>query len=190
MVLKFSITFTIEEEFREIGVMKAIGISNFKIRSLYLVKYLMLAVTGAAVGFVASIPFSKLLLKSVSSNMVLGNDNSMALSLAGAFIVVVIILLFAFRCTKVVKKSSPIDAIRSGQTGERYQKKSALRITKSHGSTSFFLAANDVLSAPKRFATIIMAFFVCTLFVLILVTTTATMRSDSLVTTIEKRSDL
>lgn len=190
VVLKFSITFTIEEEFREIGVMKAIGIGNFKIRSLYLVKYLMLAVTGAAMGFVASIPFSKLLLKSVSSNMVLGNDNSMALSLAGAFIVVVIILLFAFRCTKVVKKSSPIDAIRSGQTGERYQKKSALRITKSHGSTSFFLAANDVLSAPKRFATIIIAFFVCTLFVLILVNTTATMRSDSLVTTFGTRSDL
>ena len=41
VVLKFSITFTISEEFREIGVMKVIGISNFKIRSLYLTKYLM-----------------------------------------------------------------------------------------------------------------------------------------------------
>lgn len=51
VVLKFSITFTISEEFREIGVMKAIGISNFKIRSLYLTKYLMLAVIGAFVGF-------------------------------------------------------------------------------------------------------------------------------------------
>lgn len=51
VVLKFSITFTISGEFREIGVMKAIGISNFKIRSLYLIKYLMLAVAGAVVGF-------------------------------------------------------------------------------------------------------------------------------------------
>ena len=51
VVLKFSITFTISEEFREIGVMKAIGISSFKIRSLYLAKYLMLAVAGAVVGF-------------------------------------------------------------------------------------------------------------------------------------------
>ena len=190
VVLKFSITFTIEEEFREIGVMKAIGISNFKIRSLYLAKYLMLAVSGAAVGFVASVPFSNLLLKSVSSNMVLGNDNSAALSLAGALLVVIIILLFAFRCTGVVKKSSPIDAIRSGQTGERYQKKSALRIAKSHGSTSFFMAANDVLSAPKRFAAIIITFFICTLFVLILVNTTTTIKSDSLVTTFGTRSDL
>ena len=60
VVLKFSITFTIFEEFREIGVMKAIGISNFKIRSLYLTKYLMLAVIGAFVGFFMSIPFSDL----------------------------------------------------------------------------------------------------------------------------------
>lgn len=38
-VLKFTITFTVTEEYREIGVMKAIGITDFKIRSLYLVKY-------------------------------------------------------------------------------------------------------------------------------------------------------
>ena len=57
VVLKFSITFTISEEFREIGVMKSIGISNFKIRSLYLTKYLVLAVVGAVVGFFLSIPF-------------------------------------------------------------------------------------------------------------------------------------
>lgn len=40
VVLRFTISFTLSEEFREIGVMKAIGIGNFKIRSLYLVKYM------------------------------------------------------------------------------------------------------------------------------------------------------
>lgn len=122
VVLKFSITFTISEEFREIGVMKAIGISNFKIRSLYLTKYLMLAVIGAFVGFFMSIPFSDLLLRSVSSNMVLEADNHFLLSVLGAILVVIVILLYAFRCTKLVKKSSPIDAIRSGQTGNVIRK--------------------------------------------------------------------
>lgn len=131
VVLKFSITFTIFEEFREIGVMKAIGISNFKIRSLYLTKYLMLAVIGAFVGFFMSIPFSDLLLRSVSSNMVLEADNHFLLSVLGAILVVIVILLYAFRCTKLVKKSSPIDAIRSGQTGERYKKKLPFRLVKS-----------------------------------------------------------
>ena len=158
VVLKFSITFTISGEFREIGVMKAIGISNFKIRSLYLIKYLMLAVAGAVVGFLFSIPFSSMLLQTVSSNMVLETEYSFLLSVLGAVLVIVVILLFAFRCTKLVKKFSPVDAIRSGQTGERYQKKSPLRLSKSHGSTSLFMAFNDVLSAPRRYVTIIVIF--------------------------------
>ena len=190
VVLKFSITFTIFEEFREIGVMKAIGISNFKIRSLYLTKYLMLAVIGAFVGFFVSIPFSDLLLRSVSSNMVLEADNHFLLSVLGAILVVIVILLYAFRCTKLVKKSSPIDAIRSGQTGERYKKKSPFRLVKSHGSTGFFMAVNDVFSAPKRYMTIITTFFLCTLFVLVFVNVSSTMRSDTFITTFGTRSDL
>lgn len=189
VVLKFSITFTIFEEFREIGVMKAIGISNFKIRSLYLTKYLMLAVIGAFVGFFMSIPFSDLLLRSVSSNMVLEADNHFLLSVLGAILVVIVILLYAFRCTKLVKKSSPIDAIRSGQTGERY-KKSPFRLVKSHGSIGFFMAVNDVFSAPKRYMTIITTFFLCTLFVLVFVNVSSTMRSDTFITTFGTRSDL
>ena len=190
VVLKFSITFTISGEFREIGVMKAIGISNFKIRSLYLIKYLILAVAGAVVGFLFSIPFSSMLLQTVSSNMVLETEYSFLLSVLGAVLVIVVILLFAFRCTKLVKKFSPVDAIRSGQTGERYQKKSPLRLSKSHGSTSLFMAFNDVLSAPRRYVTIIVIFFICTLFVLVFVNTSSTMRSDTLVTTFGTRSDL
>lgn len=190
VVLKFSITFTISEEFREIGLMKAIGISNFKIRSLYLTKYLMLAVIGAFVGFFVSIPFSDLLLRSVSSNMVLEADNHFLLSVLGAILVVIVILLYAFRCTKLVKKSSPIDAIRSGQTGERYKKKSPFRLVKSHGSIGFFMAVNDVFSAPKRYMTIITTFFLCTLFVLVFVNTSSTMRSDTFITTFGTRSDL
>ena len=39
VVLRFTIGFTIAEEFREIGVMKAVGIKNSSIRGLYLAKY-------------------------------------------------------------------------------------------------------------------------------------------------------
>ena len=89
-----------------------------------------------------------------------------------------------------MKKSSPIDAIRSGQTGERYKKKSPFRLVKSHGSTGFFMAVNDVFSAPKRYMTIITTFFLCTLFVLVFVNVSSTMRSDTFITTFGTRSDL
>lgn len=54
--------------------------------------------------------------------MVLEADNHFLLSVLGAILVVIVILLYAFRCTKLVKKSSPIDAIRSGQTGNVIRK--------------------------------------------------------------------
>lgn len=190
VVLKFSITFTIMEEFREIGVMKAIGISNGKIRSLYVVKYLGMAFAGAAIGFFASIPFGRLLLDSVSKEMVLGNDNMLLVNFLGAVFVVIIIVLFAYLFTGRVKKASPVDAIRKGQTGERYKSKCVLSLRKSPFKNEFFMALNDILSNIRRFITIILSFGLCTLFVLMLVNTTSTLKSPNLIDTFGTKSHL
>lgn len=190
LVLKFSINFTIMEEFREIGVMKAIGIRNHKIRSLYVVKYLTLATVGAIVGFVISVPFGKFLMKSVTENMILGNDIGLICNIVGAVLVVVAIVGFAYHHTRKVKKASPVDAIRSGQTGERYKKKTIYRIGKSHTKPSVYMAINDILSSPRRYITILLSFCICTLLVLIIVNATETMKSDSLIETFGTRADL
>lgn len=190
VVLKFSITAVITEEFHEIGVMKAIGISNGKIRALYLVKYLFMSCVGALIGFFASIPFGKLLLNSVSSKLVLGNNAGGLLNIFGAILVVLIIMLFAYLCTGKVKKASPVDAIRSGQTGERYKGKSVLRIHKCPAGNAFFMALNDILSSPRRFIMIMISFGICILFVLILVNTTSTIKSPNLISAFGKTTDL
>ncbi len=61
VVLRFTIGFTISEEFHEIGVMKAVGIDNNSIRSLYIVKYLAIAVIGTLIGYFCSIPLGDIL---------------------------------------------------------------------------------------------------------------------------------
>lgn len=66
VILHFTINFTMSEAFREIGVMKAIGIPNNSIRGLYIAKYLAVSVIGALIGLALSIPFGKLLLANVS----------------------------------------------------------------------------------------------------------------------------
>ena len=73
VVLRFTISFTLSEEFREIGVMKAIGIGNFKIRGLYLVKYMGLSLIGAAIGLVLGFPFGKMLMSVSSPSIIIGN---------------------------------------------------------------------------------------------------------------------
>lgn len=180
VVLRFTIGFTIAEEFREIGVMKAIGIKNNSIRCLYLAKYLGIAVVGAVIGYIGSIPFGNMLLESVSKTMVLGNENSVVIGILCSAAVVVIIMLFCWRCTAKIKKMSSIDAVRNGQTGERFKKKNIMKLSKSRLRTTGFLSFNDVLSSPKQYGIITAVFTICTLLVMILANTANTLCSDKI----------
>ena len=190
VILRFTITFTITEEYREIGVMKAIGIRDFKIKSLYLTKYLVMAVLGSLIGFGLSFPFASLLLKSVTNTMVLGSGLGVLPNVLGAAIVILLILGFAYLATGVVKKATPVDAIRKGQTGERFKKKSKLKLSKSKTNSVTFMAVNDVISNKKKYITVASVFALCTAFVLVLTNTVNTMKSDNLVDSFAAPSDL
>ncbi len=180
VVLKHTIGFTLAEEFREIGVMKAIGMKNSSIRGLYLIKYFAITLVGSAIGFVLSIPFSDFMLKSVSTSMYLGSENSILVSLICGIAVVIITLLFCWGSTKKVKKLSPIDAVRNGQTGERFRKKSIMHLKKSKLGSTAFLATNDIVSAPKKYSIITIVFAILMLLVMILANTANTLNSDKL----------
>ncbi len=180
VVLRFTIGFTISEEFREIGVMKAVGVSNISIRSLYIVKYLAIAVIGAAAGFFASIPLSSMMLDTVSKNIVLSGSSGTMTGLLSTAGVVIAIMLFCFLCTRSVNKLSPIDAVRNGQTGERFRKKSLLHLGRSKLPATGFLSVNDVTSAPKRFSIITVVFTLCLLMMTLMSMFALTLQSENL----------
>ena len=183
VVLRFTISFTLSEEFREIGVMKAIGIGNFRIRGLYLVKYMGLSVIGATIGFALSFPFGEMLMSVSSQSIIVGKQSPILINIFCTVLVIAVILLFCYECTDKVKKMTPIDAIRNGQTGERFRKKSLMSLGKSKLSVTPFLALNDIVSSPKRYGIISLTFFLCLSLLLILSATVSTMNSDSLATT-------
>ena len=190
LILKFTMTFTIKEEYREIGVMKAIGIKNKNIRNLYIIKYLCLGIVGTTLGFLLSIPIGNILIKSTTDNMVLGSTNSIIVNIIGALLIVFVIVLFAYIYTGKVKKASPVDAIRNGQTGERYKSKTLYKLKNSHLGLNLYMALNDMLSAPRKFITIIISLFVCLILVLGIVITTDTMKSKNLISTFSTESDV
>jgi putative ABC transport system permease protein len=180
VVLRFTIGFTIQEEFREIGVMKAVGVSNGSIRRIYIVKYFALAVAGAFIGFFASIPLSNMMLATVSKNMVLSSENSLLINIMSAAGIVGMIVVFCYLCTRRVNKLSPIDAVRSGQTGERFRKKSIMHLGRSKLPTTGFLAVNDISSAPKQFLIITVVFTLCMLMMTLMSTFADTLKSEKL----------
>lgn len=123
VILQFTISFTVSEEFREIGVMKAIGISNRKIRGLYILKYFAISVVGAILGLTLSFPFGNLLIQSVSNNIIISGQNKTFLNVICAVGTAAVVVWFCYLCTHKIKKFSPIAAIRNGEMGERYQRK-------------------------------------------------------------------
>lgn len=180
VVLKFTISFTITQEYREIGVMKAIGISNFKIRLLYLIKYFTIAIIGTLIGFVAGIPFGKLLLESVSFSIILESKGGILINILCSLMVVLIVVLFCIRCTRKINKLSPVNAIRNGNFGERFKRKSIVRLGKFSSKTTVFMAVNDVLSGIKRYSIVAVAFSLCLSLQLVLVNSRNTLLSDEL----------
>ena len=191
VLLRFTISFTLTEEFREIGVMKALGLKNSSIRSLYLVKYFGIAITGSIIGYFASIPFGKLLLSESSKTMVLGNSNSVLIGIVSALAVVLITLAFCWGCTGRIKKLSPIDAVRSGQTGERFRRKGIISLNRSKMKAGSFLPLNDVLSAPRTYIMITVILAICMVIIMMLATVVNTLRDDGLIQLINcQKSDL
>lgn len=180
VILRFTISFTLSEEFRQIGIMKAIGIPNGKIRSLYLVKYLAISVIGAIVGLALSFPFGSMLLKSVSQSIVMDSAGGALLSILCSIAVVGIIVLFCYISTRKVKKFTPVDAIRSGTTGERYKKKGIIRLGKKPVRPVFFMVVNDILSSPKRFLIMLFTFFVGVSMLMIGLNISSTMTSGKM----------
>ena len=179
-VLRFTIAFTLSEEFREIGVMKAIGIRNIKIRGLYLTKYFAISVVGAALGLILSYPFGKMLINYSSESIIIDSSNNGFVNIACAVLTAAVILLFCLSCTGRVSKMSPIDAVRNGQTGERFRKKGVMSLGKSRLGTTAFLAANDIVSSPKRYAVITFTFFLCMSLLIMLSNVTASLKSGKL----------
>lgn len=183
MVLRFTIIFTLQEDYREIGIMKAIGLRDVGIKGIYLIKYFGIAVFAALVGMIASFPFGRMMLKQTIDNMVVKSaEQNMLLHIVSAIVVVVVVLLFSNASANKLRKFSAIDAIRNGSNGERYQVKSRLRLwKKSYMKPGFYMACNDILSNPKRFLTLVITFCLGTLLILIPLSALHTLTSDNVI---------
>lgn len=146
LILRFTIVFTLEEEYKEIGIMKAIGIKNFTIKIIYLIKYFVLIVVAALVGLIFSIPLSNVMINTVSKNMIMEDGSAnFNVNILSSILVMVIVMVLCFFCTKRLDKFSAIEAIRNGKTGERFRKKSKISLNKNKKlNIPLFMAINDI----------------------------------------------
>ena len=96
MCIRFTLLAKIEEDYREIGVMKAIGLQIKDIKKIYLAKYATLSVAGSLFGYLVSLPLSYLLLKNIKLFMGESTNEGLSWLLALVGIVVVMLLIIGY----------------------------------------------------------------------------------------------
>lgn len=176
--------FTMQEDYREIGIMKAIGMREAGIRGVYMVKYVGLSIVGAVIGLAFSFPFGELLLERAIVNLVVERaGGSYPVHITCAVGVVGIVLAFCYLSTGKLRRFSAIDAIRNGSTGERYQVKNPLKLwRRKRMNPRLYLACNDILSAPKRFLVLLVTFCIGTMLILLPLAALHTLKGEQIIT--------
>lgn len=169
LIIRFTILYQIEENYTEIGIMKAIGLSHAQIKPLYLTKYVGLAFVGSSIGFVLSIPFCNML-EHMQTGVVPVLPTNVGTYLSSIVIVCMVLLVYIMTAIilRRIKKQSAMDAIRKGNEGETFKAHAKLPLSKlKHCTIPIYLAISDVFARLKNTFMIICIYAFALLLILI-----------------------
>lgn len=159
LCIRFTLLAKIEDDYREIGVMKAIGIRVSDIRSIYLSVYAVLAAVGCGAGFLLSLVFSGPLQESIRVN--LGESGKDTFSLLAGIVGILLLFFFILFCiNRILKKFhriSAVQAIRQGAEQEKVYGTKKFKLSKNRWlSTNLFLGVKDILARKRLYVTILL----------------------------------
>jgi putative ABC transport system permease protein len=169
MCIRFTLLAKIEDDFREIGVMKAIGLQVSEIKKIYLAKYAAVAGAGGMLGLVLSFAFRGMLLENIRLYMgESGNATfSLLLGMAGVLLVFLAITAYVNGVLKRFRRISAAEAVRFGTSREGSAGAKRLCLSKNRLlDTNIFLGVKDVLARKKLYATML-AVLVLSAFIII-----------------------
>lgn len=169
LILRFTIVFTIQEDYRAIGVMKGLGIRSASIRSIYLTKYFVISLVGGVIGFALSFIYSKIMLAGTADTFLTSVDQTgLWIAILGSFSVIALSILFCAFCTRRINKVSVVEAIRRGHSGESFSKSQKVHFHKKRRlPASDFLSVSDLVNGFKKFAILTITFILGTLLIII-----------------------
>lgn len=158
LCVRFTLLAKIEDDYREIGVMKAIGMRTSDIRRIYLAIYAVTAALGSGLGFLLSLLFQDTLLESIRLNLGSSGNHAQALLLGfiGAVLVFLLILLYVNGSLRRFRSISAVQAIQFGAQAESAHCSGTIKMSANRAfSTNFILGLKDVLSRKRLYTTML-----------------------------------
>lgn len=172
--IRFTLMARIEEDYREIGVLKAIGMRTEDIARLYLAKYGAIAGTACILGFFLSLLLCRPLMENM--RLYLGDTGRGAAApftgILGAFIIFLVVMWYVRAILGRFRKISAAQAVRFGVPRDKQRKLRAGRQSRAQSeallfSCNIFLGIRDVLSRKKLYVTAFMVLVISSFLLLV-----------------------
>ena len=194
LCLRFSFLTAVEQDYREIGVLKAIGVAPRDIRRIYLTKYALLAGIASVVGLLAGLAVIPLLTRNITRYMgtASGLANWIVPSLAAALIFVALVL-FMLILLRRFNRISAVTALRAGATSQ--PRATRLRLHRSRMPVQLRLGTMDVFGRWPIYLLLFFVFAVSTFIMIVPVNSATTATAPGFINymgigTVDVRLDL
>lgn len=184
MCIRFTLLAKIEEDYREIGVMKAIGLRVSDIKKIYLAKYAAMAAVGSTLGFAFSFLFKGILLENIRLYMGESDHSSAALlfGVVGVLLVFLTIIAYVNGVLNRFRKISATEAIRFGTSQEKSAGAKHVHLsTNKLLSTNIFLGLMDILTRKRLYITMLVVLILSTFIMLVPLNLFHTISSNSFI---------
>lgn len=158
LCIRFTLLAKIEDDYREIGVLKAIGMRVLDIKKIYLAKYAVIAAVSCILGYGISFLFRGVLLKNI--RLYMGeSENVYADSIFAILGIVMVFLAMISYVNSVLGRFHKISAAKAINYGAVEEKSAVTKhflLSKNKFlSTNLFLGIKDVLIRKRVYATML-----------------------------------
>lgn len=182
--LKFTLLSSIEEDIREIGVLKAIGLSDGQIKKLYLSKFLLLSIVSAAVGFGCSFISNQFFINNITQYL-----GEVSLSFVesiypffGFMTIIFTVYIFTNKILKRLEDISVVDtfSLRNSQNS-RFKKKKYKNLKSGKIPVPINMGVHKVKSEKKAYRLLYFIYFVATIMMVLPFSVAKTFESDDFI---------
>jgi putative ABC transport system permease protein len=166
LCLWLTLTATIEEDYREIGVMKAVGIHSRDILRIYMIKYIVMTASASLLGYVSSFFIGGLFTANISLYMGIAPKTivNSVLPALGALLVFLAVVLFCRMVLRRFRKISAVEALRNQNRpeGNRRQRARGLRLSRARfKNVNIYLGVMSVKNRFIVYGVLCVVFVIC-----------------------------
>lgn len=151
IIMSHSIGSSIEMEYVNLGILKAVGVTQRKLKMIFMLQYLLGAALGAVVGIPMAIPVIRLVNRIMTPVVGILTPDALAMlpCLAALLGIIVFIVLFIWIKLRKLKTITPVQAISGGRESIYFSSRLEMPIRKK--GMSFWLAFRQLTSNGKQY---------------------------------------